>query len=71
VSTHAPEVWANAARAHLWTEIEKAPNLETIQAVVVGVIVDWGAGELNRAWVLSSEVSSLPFPEPLLTRLVP
>ncbi|GAA6012720.1 hypothetical protein JCM11491_002541 [Sporobolomyces phaffii] len=54
VSTHPPSVWAEAARAHLWTEIEKTPNLETVQAAIIGSIIDWGAGELNRAWIVSS-----------------
>ncbi|GAA6061239.1 hypothetical protein JCM10212_002698 [Sporobolomyces blumeae] len=50
-STHPPGVWAEAARAHLWAELERAPNLETVQAAIIGSIVDWGAGELNRAWI--------------------
>ncbi|GAA5932299.1 uncharacterized protein JCM15063_001183 [Sporobolomyces koalae] len=53
-STHLPAVWAQAARAHLWAEIDKTPSLETVQATIIGVIIDWGAGEMNRAWIMSS-----------------
>ncbi|GAA5905646.1 uncharacterized protein JCM6883_005395 [Sporobolomyces salmoneus] len=59
VSTHPPRVWAEAARAHLWADIERSPNLETVQAAIIGVLVDWGAGELNRAWIISSIAVSL------------
>lgn len=55
VSTHPPAVWADAARAHLWADIEKSPNLETVQAAIIAVLIDWGAGELNRAWIVSSK----------------
>ncbi|GAA5947842.1 hypothetical protein JCM3765_001107 [Sporobolomyces pararoseus] len=54
VSTHPPSAWAEAARGHLWAEVDKTPNLETVQAAIIGSIVDWGAGELDRAWIVSS-----------------
>ncbi|GAA5908523.1 hypothetical protein JCM5296_004783 [Sporobolomyces johnsonii] len=58
-ATHSPSVWAEAARAHLWEEVEKLPTVETVGAAVIGALVDWGTGQLNRAWVLSSLALSL------------
>ncbi|GAA5879755.1 hypothetical protein JCM16303_004163 [Sporobolomyces ruberrimus] len=53
-ATHHPALWAEAARNHLWTAIEGNPTLETVQAAVLGIMIDWGAGDLEKAWIVSS-----------------
>ncbi|KAK4701830.1 hypothetical protein P7C70_g4392, partial [Phenoliferia sp. Uapishka_3] len=52
-TTHTPEVFASAARAHLFASLDK-PSVETVQACCLLALSDWGLGELNRAWTLSS-----------------
>ncbi|GAA6030622.1 hypothetical protein JCM8097_006242 [Rhodosporidiobolus ruineniae] len=53
-STHPPEVWAAAARAHLVEEVMQGrATVETVQAAVLCALSDWGAGEVRRAWMLS------------------
>lgn len=52
-STHRPEVFAAASRAHLFAALDK-PTIETVQACCLLALSDWGLGELNRAWTLSS-----------------
>ena len=58
-STHAPHVFAHAARAHLMRDVllggaAGGVTLETVQAAVLLVLFDWGAGALARAWTLSA-----------------
>ncbi|GAA5851988.1 hypothetical protein JCM8547_000119 [Rhodosporidiobolus lusitaniae] len=60
-----PEVWAQAARAALMGDVlgageegGKEPgkakgSVENVQAAVLLALGDWGAGEYERAWVLS------------------
>lgn len=58
--THTAEVFASSARKWLWDGI-KEPNLERVQAAALLALVDWGRGEMARAWNLSG---SFPFPSP-------
>ncbi|GAA5953674.1 hypothetical protein JCM10213_000565 [Rhodosporidiobolus nylandii] len=52
--THLSAVWAKAARAHLMEEVLSGKaTVETVQAAVLCALSDWGAGELDRAWMLS------------------
>ncbi|GAA6054001.1 hypothetical protein JCM3770_002412 [Rhodotorula araucariae] len=57
-STHPPEVFASAARAHLMREVldssKEGVRVETCQAAVLCALVDWGTGEVERAWMLSA-----------------
>ncbi|BGP44088.1 Glucose-responsive transcription factor [Rhodotorula kratochvilovae] len=63
-STHPSEVYARAARTHLMREVllgggAEGARVETCQAAVICALVDWGAGEIERAWMLSALALSL------------
>ncbi|KAM0754705.1 hypothetical protein T439DRAFT_345555 [Meredithblackwellia eburnea MCA 4105] len=47
------EVLAASSRAHLFNALDK-PTIETVQACSLLALSDWGQGELERAWTLSS-----------------
>jgi len=52
------EGFAGPARAHLFDKIGE-PTVESVQAAVLLALVDWGQGELSRAWTLSAMALAL------------
>jgi hypothetical protein len=58
-TTHSSSEFAEAGRAHLYEELSD-PTVDTVQTCCILALVDWGQGEIERAWTMSGASLNIP-----------